>query len=148
MARTEDSHVAKAAEIAARRPDVVDPVDTDLPETMVAVPVRDESPALASWQSESVSVANPVKLLLPQDPRRRSAVILADAPVVICSTREQAQAANGSIAAAGVPGFPLPVGVPIEAHNKAACWVTYSSDKAPTGGAVIHVSVLVEKDDE
>jgi hypothetical protein len=149
MARTEDSHVAKSVEVGSKQvQDFVDQVDTALPEPMVAVPVRNESPALGTWQSRSLSAANPVALLLPQDARRRSAVILADAPVVVCSSREQAQAANASASTVGVSGFPLAAGVPIPVHNKAACWVTFSSDKAPASGGVAHVSVLVEKDDE
>jgi hypothetical protein len=142
--RTEDSHLAK---LAAPEDETltVDPVDVALPEPMIAVPVRDESPALGSWQSVSLSTVNPVKQLLPQDPRRRKAVILSDAQVVICTTREEAQAATGASATGGLPGFVLAAGIPIPVSNKAACYVTYAGS-APSG--VVHVSVLVEKDDD
>lgn len=151
MARTEDSYLAKQAE-AAQMPgpgQLPDPVEMALPEPVGAIPVRDEAPAQGTGRTQGLSANRPVLPLLPQDPRRRRAVILAvEKPAVVCQSLELAQAANGQPNTASIEGFYLPVGVPLVLVNKAAWWVTYTSTDAPGAGATSHVSVLVEKDDE
>lgn|SRR5487761_250237 len=141
MARTEDSHVAKLSASQAAVP-VTDPAETALPEPFPALPVRDESPALGSAHSISLSSANPVKLALPQDPRRRRAVLLAvDNDVYVASSLENAQAAEGVTTSS--MAFYLPKSVPLPVTTKAALWVS-----ATTTGSSSRVSVLAEKDDE
>src|SRR5487761_457217 len=132
MARTEDSHVAKLSASQAAVP-VTDPAETALPEPF---------PALGSAHSISLSSANPVKLALPQDPRRRRAVLLAvDNDVYVASSLENAQAAEGVTTSS--MAFYLPKSVPLPVTTKAALWVS-----ATTTGSSSRVSVLAEKDDE
>lgn len=140
MARTEDSHVAKLSETAAAG-SVTDLVDTALPELYPVVSVRNESPALGTGQCVSLSTVGPVKMILPQDPRRRHALILAvDNDVWIASTREIAQAAEGSTA--GSFAFYLPKGIAIPVINKGAWYAA-----ATTTASVSRISVMVDKDD-
>lgn len=139
MARTEDSHVAKLAETAPAG--IPDPGGTELPGTYAVVPVRDESPAQFIASCASLSTANPVRMILPQDPRRRRAVVLAvDNDVYLASTLELAQAAEG--AATSSVTFYLPKGTPLPVTGKGALWA--SATTTATGS---RVSVLVEKDD-
>jgi hypothetical protein len=149
--RTVDSLTAKQAEVTAQQGPgpAIDPVEMAIPEPFAAIPVRDEAPAQGTGRTQGLSAARPVLQLLPQDPRRRRAVVLAvEKPAVVCQSVDLATAANGQPNTGGIEGFYLPVGVPLVLVNKAAWWVTYTSTDAPGAGAVSHVSVLVEKDDE
>jgi hypothetical protein len=150
MARTEDSYTAKQAEITGQQAQgTADPVDMALPEPLVAVPVREESPAQAIPRTVGLSANRPVLPLLPQDPRRRRAVVLAvEKPAVLCSSPDLAAAASALPNTGSIEGFYLPVNVPVPIMAKGAFWVTYTTTDAPGAGAVNHVSVLVEKDDE
>lgn len=142
MPTTHDSHLAKLEHVAQQDGGPVDPVDVALPEPFVAIPVRDEAPALAVARCVNLGSANPVRLLLPQDPRRRRAVVLAiDNDVYVASSLELAQAVEG--AATGSDAFYLSKGVPLPVTTKAALWVACT-----TTGSASRVSVLVEKDDE
>lgn len=141
MARTEDSHLAMQA--AAPAPaEVVDPVDVALPETYIPISVRDESPALGSAHCVTLSANNPVRPVLPQDPRRRRALLLAvDNDVYIGSSLEVAQAAEGGTTSGAA--FYLPKSIPVPVTSKAAFWAA-----ATTTSSSSRVSVLVEKDDD
>jgi len=144
MPRTEDSLTAKQAEVTAQQGQgpAVDPVEMAIPEPLVSVPVRNESPAQGIPRCIALSAANPVLPLLPQDPRRRNALVLAvDNDVYICGSLELAQAAQGTTTGSG--GFYLPKGIAIPIVNRAACWVAVT-----TTGSASRVSVLVSKDDE
>lgn len=144
MARTDDSLLAKQAETAQLQGQGApfDPVEEAIPEPLVSVPVRNESPAQGIARCVALSAANPVLMLLPQDPRRRHAVVLAvDNDVYICPSLELAQSVQGT--ATGSGGFYLPKGVVMPIVNRAACWVA-----ATTVAAASRVSVLVNKDDE
>jgi hypothetical protein len=151
MARTDDSLLAKQAE-AAQLPGqaaVFDPVEMALPEPLAAIPVRSESPAQGIGRTAGLNANRPVLPLLPQDPRRRRAVVVAvEKPAVVCASVDLATAANGQASTGSIEGFYLPVNVPLEITAKGAFWVTYTSTDAPGAGATNHVSVLVEKDDE
>lgn len=139
MARTEDSHLAKKASVPQA---TTDPVDVALPEQFPVIPVRDESPAQATARCVSLSSANPVRPLLPQDPKRRRAVVLAvDNDVYIASSLELAQAVEGGTT--GADAFYLPKSVPVPVTAKSAFWVACT-----TTSTTSRVSVLVEKDDE
>lgn len=150
MPRTDDSLLAKQAE-AAQLPGQLafDPVEMGLPEPLVSVPVRDEPPAQGTGRTQGLSLSRPVLMALPQDPRRRRAVLVAiEKPAVVCQSLDLATQANGSPNTGSIEGFYLPVGVPLILVNKAAWWVTFTTTDAPGAGVVNHVSVLVEKDDE
>jgi len=142
MARTEDSHVAKLASQYAPVDDgPLDEVDVSLPEMFPVVSVRNESPAIGIGQCVSLSSAEPVKQVLPQDPTRRHALLLAvDNDVWIAGSKEVAQAAEGSTA--GSFAFYLPKGVPVPIINKS---VWYAA--ATTTATVSRISVMVDKDD-
>jgi hypothetical protein len=138
--RTEDSHVAKLAQAPAPQ-GVTDPVEAALPEPFPAIPVRNESPAVGIGQCVSLSAAESVKPVLPQDPRRRHALLLSvDNDVWIAGSLEVAQAAEGSTA--GSFAFYLPKGVPVPIINKGAWWAA-----ATTTATVSRISVMVDKDD-
>lgn len=135
MPRTEDSLLAKQAETTAQQlaGPAFDPVEMALPEPLVAVPVRDEPPAQAIPRCVTLSAANPVLPLLPQDPRRRRAVLLAvDNDVWVAGSLELAQNAQG--AATGSAGFYLPRGVAVAVMAKAAFWCALTSTTPPTSG--------------
>jgi hypothetical protein len=143
MARTEDSHAAKlASQDGNQGQGVTDEVDTALPEPGPVVSVRNESPALGTGQCISLSSSSgTVKQVLPQDPRRRHALLLAvDNDVWIAGTKEVAQAAEGSTS--GAFAFYLPKGVPVPVINKSAWWVA-----ATTTASTSRVSVMVDKND-
>lgn len=144
MARTEDSHLAKQAETTQiqGQGQLFDPVETALPEPLATVPVRNESPARGTARCIRLSAANQVLPLLPQDPRRRHALVLAvDNDVYLCGSLETAQAVAGSTTAAD--GFYLPKGIAVAIVNKAAHWVAVTTTAAPS-----RVSVLINQDDE
>lgn len=145
MPRTDDSYLAKAGEQAqAQIPGQLafDPVEMALPEPLVAIPVRNETPAQGVGSCTVLSAANPVLPLLPRDPRRRHALVLAvDNDVYLASSLELAQGLAG--AATGVSGFYLPKGIVVPVVNKAAWWAA-----ATTTGSSSRISVMVDKDDE
>lgn len=143
MTATHDSHIAKmgAADMPAPA-GAVDQAETAIPAPVAGIPVRDEATDQAVWQTVRLSATNPTRPLLPQNPHRRSAVLLAvDNDVFVCSSLELAQAVEG--ATTGTGGFYLPKGVAIPVRNKAACWAA-----ATTTATVSRVSVLTENDDE
>lgn len=141
MARTDDSLLAKQAETAQAAGPAVDPVDTALPEPLAVIPVRSESPALSAARCVTLSAANPVLQLLPQDPRRRSAILLAvDSDVYVCQSKELAQAAQG-VATSG-EGFYLPKGIAVPVVAKAVLWAAATTTATPS-----RISVLIAKDD-
>jgi len=142
--RTEDSLTAKQAEVTAQQGQgaAVDPVEMAIPEPLVSVPVRNESPAQAIARCVTLSAANPVLLLLPQDPRRRRAMVLAvDNDVYVASSKELGQAVQGGALASDA--FYLPKGVPVPVTARAALWAACT-----TTAAASRISLLVEKDDE
>lgn len=142
MARTEDSHVAKLASIGVEpTPSLVDPADTDLPETVPVVSVRAEAPAQTIANVAVLNASNTVRPVLPQDPRRRRAVIIAvDNDVYLASSLEVAQAAEGT--ASSTLAFYLPKSLVLTIESKGALWAS-----ATTTATASRVSVMVEKDD-
>lgn len=144
MSRTDDSLLAKQAEVTqlAGQVPLVDPVEAALPEPAPAVPVRDEAPAQSIPRCITLSAANPVLPLLPQDPRRRSAVVLAvDNDVYIAGSADLANAAQGS--PASPHAFYLPAGIAVPVDTKAASWVACTTTATSS-----RVSVLINKDDQ
>jgi hypothetical protein len=144
MPRTDDSLLAKQAELGQLdgQGALLDPVETAIPEPLVAVPVRDESPAQGNGNVVTLSVANPMLQLLPQDPRRRLAVVLAvDNDVYLSHSRDLAAFAQG--VNTGTQAAYLPAGIGIPIHSKNAWYVAATNTTTSS-----RVTVLVYKDDE
>jgi hypothetical protein len=112
-----------------------------LPEPIPAINVRPESPALGTARSVTLSANNPWLPVLPQDPKRRDAVLLAvDNDVYVTTSREIAMEIAGGNT--GVDAFYLPVGIGIPFGAKCAYWVA-----ATTTNTSSLVSVSIVKDD-
>jgi hypothetical protein len=143
VARTDDSLLAKQQEATQieGQAALFDPVESALPEPLVAVPVRDEAPAQSIARCVTLGANNPVLPLLPQDPRRRGAVVLAvDNDVYIAGSADLAQAAQGSTSSEHAFYLPAGIGIPVAA--KGALWVAVT-----TTATLSRVSVLIAKDD-
>lgn len=107
----------------------------------IIVPVADQLPALGRGYVVVLGAANPVLPLLPQDPKRRSAIVIAvDSAVYLASTRNDAQASAGG--AGGMTACYLPAGVAIPVLNAAAWYAAATTLAAPS-----RVSVLISLDD-
>ncbi len=108
-----------------------------------AVRVRDEQPDLGIPRTFTLSSANPTTQLLPADPGRRSAVILAvDNDVYIGNSLGNVQNVSGGAAGAGSV-FYLPAGTPIPILNTAAWYVSITTSSGNS-----RVSVLISKDSD
>lgn len=85
-----------------------------------------------------------MRQLLPQDPQRYRALVLAvDNDVILCDTKDLASSPNNSVANVPNPdGFYLPKGVPLPLANKGLVWVVNTSSSAST-----RVSVVIERYD-
>jgi hypothetical protein len=115
-------------------PSGIDPAD-------YAVHVRQEMPETGVARCIKLSSANPWLPLLPQDPNRQSAVILAiDNDVYICSSLETAMLSAG--AATYAHAFYLPAGTPIPISNRGAYWVACT-----TTASTSRVSVLINRNE-
>lgn len=116
----------------------------DIPELPTAgvVPVAVQAAEECVPRTRSVQ-AGGYSLLLPQDPSRVRAVLLAvDSPMVLCRSVELAQDASNVVTNVPYPtGFYLPAGIPLEYKSKGALWV---ASTIAGGGAASRVSVLVE----
>lgn len=112
-----------------------------LPEPIPAVNVRPETPALGTARCVTLSASNPWLMVLPQDPMRREATLLAvDNDVYVTTSREVAMEIAG--AATGVDAFYLPKGIPLPFAAKSAFWVACTTTNTSS-----RVSVMVAKDD-
>jgi hypothetical protein len=144
MPRTEDSLTAKQAEVTAQQGQgpATDPVETAIPEPLVAVPVRDETPAQGNGGVVVLSAANPVLQLLPQDPRRRGAVVLAvDNDVYLSNSKDIAAIAQGTTTGTQAGYLPAGIGIPLSSKN---AWYVAATTTATSS----RVTVFVFKDDE
>ena len=144
MPRTEDSLAAKQAEVTAQQGQgpAVDPVEMAIPEPLVSVPVRVETPAQGVGNVVVLSAANPVLQLLPQDPRRRGAVVLAvDNDVYLSASRDLAAFAAGSNTGTQAGYLPAGIGIPLNSKN---AWYVAATTTATSS----RVTVFVFKDDE
>jgi hypothetical protein len=143
--RTEDSLTAKQAEVTAQQMPgqlAFDPVEMGIPEPLVAVPVRDEPPDQGVGNVVTLSAANPVLQLLPQDPRRRGAVVLAvDNDVYLSHSRDLAAFAQGANTGTQAAYLPAGMGIPVSSRN---AWYVGATTTATSS----RVTVLVYKDDE
>jgi hypothetical protein len=143
VATTDDSLLAKQQETTSQQQagPAYDPVEASIPEPVPAVPVRDETPAQGNGGVIVLSNANPVLQLLPQDPRRRGAVVLAvDNDVYLSHSRDLAAFAQGTTTGTQATYLPAGIAVPISSKN---AWYAAATTLATNS----RVSVLVFKDD-
>lgn len=105
------------------------------------VPVREDPPAFVTANCITLSSANPVVMLVPQDPFRRNAIILAvDNDVYLASSLAAAEFAQGSTSSVGA--FYLPAGIAIPLNGQGAIWAALT-----TAATSSRVSVLINRDD-
>jgi hypothetical protein len=111
-------------------------------EPVPVVAVAEQPPALGRGYVVVLSDSNPVLPLLPQDPNRRSAIVLAiDSDVYICASRDDAAAAAGGTS--GTSAFYLPAGIAVPVQNRAAWYAA-----ATTTAAGSRISVMISLDGE
>lgn len=112
-----------------------------LPARLDAIPVLAVNGDEGVYSTMSLA-ASGIRQLLPQDPQRYRAVVLAiDQDVVLCATKELAQAAANTATSVPYPtGFYLSKGIPLTIQNKGLIWVANTST-----GTATRVSVVVEK---
>jgi len=103
--------------------------------------VKITSPALGYAQCNLLGNANQTMLILPQDPLRRNALVLAvDNDVYLCSSKETAQAAAGVTSSSA--GFYLPKSILMAVPSKGAVWAAVT-----TTSQTSRVSVFVARDE-
>lgn len=91
-------------------------------ETRYVVPIIAELPALGRATLVVLNANNPVLPILPQDPARRSAVLLAvDNDVYLSEAKDRAASVAGT--ATGTVCAYLPKGIPVPVAAKCAWWV-------------------------
>jgi hypothetical protein len=108
---------------------------------LTTVSVDPERPECAIFRT---LVLQPVQArqLVPRDPRRRRAMIMAiDEPVIICNTQDQASSPDNLAAAVPYPaGFWLPAGIPVYLESRDLAWAFNPNATTPT-----RVSVMTER---
>lgn len=108
----------------------------------LVVPVAEQLPALGRGYVVVLGAANQVLPLLPQDPARRSAIVLAvDNDVYLAETRDGALAAAGGNT--GTTAFYLPAGIAVPVMNRSAWFAA-----ATTTVTASRVSVMISLDGE
>jgi hypothetical protein len=136
-----DSSLDRTRRAAAQAAPVAPPANEPA-EPPYVVATREDLPALGSGGAVVLTPAAPVQLLLPQDPRRRSAVVLAvDNDVYLATSKELAQAAAGA-SSSQIAAY-LPAGIAIPISNRAAWWAA-----ATTLGTSSRITVIISKDEE
>jgi hypothetical protein len=120
-------------------------VDQPMPDEPIKdyTPVRVDviSPEITSAQTLVIANTGMSQQILGNDPNRKRAVILTlDEPVVLATSRANADDARNSVNAAGLgaSGFVLPVSVPVEIKSRGPLWI------AATSSTATRVSVLSE----
>lgn len=104
--------------------------------------VKVDSPEQTDAFTIVLSAANPYQLLIPKDPTRRRATVLAvDGAVVLSSSLEQSQDPRNASTAAGLgaSGFVASQAVPLVVESQAPLWVSL------VGSTALRVSVIVER---
>jgi hypothetical protein len=105
-----------------------------------AVRVRPEAADTGVIRTITLSSQYPVARLLPADPGRRTAVILAiDNDVYVTGSQGLANDVSGSATATQVGYFPAGIGLPID--NQAEWWVA-----ATTTATLTRVTVITNRD--
>jgi hypothetical protein len=130
-AQAEPDHAAVAqhqADLASVGPD------------MTSVPVQSVAAEEGVYRT-NVLAPNGFRQLLPQDPNRQSAVILAiDADIILCDNKDLASGPDNQTALpiAFPTGFYLSKGIPLPTRNRGLVWAVNTSN------ATNRVSVLTE----
>jgi hypothetical protein len=115
-------------------------------EPKMTLATRSDMPEESIPRTLTLSAANPYLAALPRDMRRRRAVLIpVDNDVILCETKELAQAvatlvAGGTAATALATGFYLPKGTPLPIESRD--WMFAA---ATTTASTSRVSVLVER---
>lgn len=105
------------------------------------VDVRQDAPAFGYPQSITLNSVNQIGLLLPHDPLRRNALVLAvDSDVYLCATKEAAQAVAGGATSSGV--FYLPKTVLMAVPSRGAVWAACTTTSGNS-----RVSIFVSRDE-
>lgn len=135
MAMSGQDHSPSTADVA------VGQAQLPPPRSMQSVPVRPDVPE-ETIPRTAVVQASGVRQLLPQDPCRKRAVIMSiDQDVVLCLAKDQASAADNTVASVPQPaGFYLPKLIPLTIESKGLLWVANTSAASPT-----RVSVVTER---
>jgi hypothetical protein len=135
MAMAGQNHAPTSADVAVSQSQL------PAPRSMQPVPVRADRPE-ETIPRTAVVAASGTRQLLPQDPCRYRAVIMSiDQDVVLCLSKDQATAADNTIASVPQPaGFYLPKLVPITIESKGLLWVANTSTASAT-----RVSVVTER---
>lgn len=106
----------------------------------IAVRVRPEAAGSGVIRTITLSSQYPVARLLPADPGRRGAVILAiDADVYVTGSQGLANDVAGTAAASQAGYFPAGIGLPID--NQAEWWVA-----ATTTATLTRITVITNRD--
>lgn len=131
--------------IASMRMEETETVSEPMPAEPIHdyVPVRVDviAPEITSAQTLLISTAMLSQQILGNDPNRRRAVIMTlDEPVVLATSRANADDARNTVNAAGLGagGFVLPVNTPLEVKSRGPLWI------AATSSTLTRVSVLSE----
>lgn len=141
-------HPGSARDMSLQNQGHVTPImvrdELQVPEEKFVVPVevvRQESPDFGYPQCVLLNANNQVRLMLPQDPLRRNALVMAiDNDVYLCGSLETAQAAAG--AATNTIGFYLPKNILMAVPSKGAVWAA-----ATTSSGNSRISVFVSRDE-
>jgi hypothetical protein len=101
-----------------------------------AVRVRPEAPDAGTIRTVTLSEAYPVARLLPADPGRRTAVVLAiDNDVYVTGSQGLANDVAGTATAGQVGYFPAGIGLPID--NQGEWWVAATTTAGNTRVTII-----------
>lgn len=112
----------------------------DAPPASRPVPVREALGSLGSARVIVLGAQQPQRQLLPADPKRRAAIVLAvDNDVYITADEGTASGIAGTTTA--MSGFYLPAGIAIPVESAAEFWVACT-----TTATTSRVSVLYSKD--
>ena len=107
-----------------------------------AIRVRAEAPDTGVVRTITLTAAYPVARLLPADPGRRSAVILAiDADVYVSASQDLLNGAYNTTTATQVGYFPAGIALPID--NQAEYWVAATTTSTST-----RVTVITSRDSQ
>lgn len=130
MSTTHDSHLMKMAATEAKQSSTEIPEILD--EGLFVVPVRQDQADLSNYTSMVLNSKNPVQLLVPRDPTRKRATVLADNNVILASSSAVAGQATLLATTSTLLGFYLPANTPLQIESVAPVWVAQITVTAPS----------------
>lgn len=138
-----DSIIARAEKYAGIESAQIEAIPDSPAAETYDIYVKVDSPEQVGAYTVVLSSMNPNQLLLPKDPCRKRAVVVAvDGPVVLSGSLEESQDPRNASTATGLAasGFVLPQGLPgLVVEDEAPLWVSLVGDTA------LRVSVIVER---